>query len=73
MIFLPSASNRADKQLQTQDEHRWHMIELAIQDNPVFVADDYEISLCAGIGKQYTFYTMEYFKSKFPMMMSILL
>lgn len=66
VILLPSASNRADKQLQTEDEHRWNMIQLAIKDNPVFVADDYEISLRAGIGKQYTFYTMEYFKSKFP-------
>lgn len=66
VIFLPSASNRGDKQLQTEDEHRWNMIRLAIKDNPIFVADDYEISLRAGIGKQYTYYTMEYFKSKFP-------
>jgi len=66
VIFLPSAGNRADKLLQTEDEHRFNMIQLAIKDNPVFVADDYEISMRAGIGKQYTFYTMEYFKSKFP-------
>jgi len=66
VIFLPSASNRADKQLQTGDEHRWNMIQLAIKDNSLFVADDYELSTRAGIGKQYTFYTMEYFKSKFP-------
>src|SRR5699024_5412710 len=66
VIFLPSASNRADKQLQTGDEHRWNMIQLAIKDNSLFVADDYELSMRAGIGKQYTVYTMEYFKSKFP-------
>ncbi|WP_454191115.1 nicotinate (nicotinamide) nucleotide adenylyltransferase [Paenibacillus sp. Marseille-Q7038] len=66
VIFLPTASNRMDKQLQTDDEHRWNMISLAIQDNPIFVADDYEISLRAGIGKQYTYYTMEYFRSTFP-------
>lgn len=66
VIFLPSAGNRADKQLQTEDEHRWNMIQLAIQDNLLFLADDYELSMRAGIGKQYTFYTMEYFKSTFP-------
>lgn len=65
VIFLPSASNRVDKQLQTEDEHRWYMLQLAVKDNPIFVTDDYEISLRAGVKKQYTYYTMEYFKSKF--------
>ena len=37
VIFLPCASNRIDKQLQTEDEHRWNMIQLAIKDNPIFV------------------------------------
>lgn len=66
IIFLPCANNRVDKQLQTKNEHRWNMLLLAIKDNPLFVADDYEISCKAGTAKQYTYYTMEYFKNKFP-------
>lgn len=66
VIFLPCAGNRTDKQLQVSDTHRWEMIQIAIKDNSIFVADDYELTLRAGIGKQYTYYTMEYFKDKFP-------
>lgn len=34
------------------------MISFVIKDNPTLAADDYEVSLRAGIGKQYTYYTI---------------
>lgn len=65
--FVPSFQYRGDgKTMQISDEHRWNMIQLAIKNNPLFVADDYELAARAGIGKQYTYYTMEYFKEKYP-------
>lgn len=66
VILLPCANNRPDKQMKTNDEHRWEMLQLAIKDNPLFEADDYEMAKKAGTVKQYTYYTMEYFKEKYP-------
>lgn len=66
VIFLPCASNRDDKYMQTDDEHRWNMVQLAIQDNPLFIADDYELKRRAGVAKQYTYYTLEHYKKKYP-------
>src|SRR5690625_7992159 len=54
VIFLPSAGNRADKLLQTEVDHRFSMIQLAIKDNPVFVAYAYAIYLATAIGKPNT-------------------
>lgn len=64
VIFLPSSKKRHDKSVHVSDEHRIAMIRMAIQDNAKFELDEYELSVLAG--KHYTFYTMEYFKEKFP-------
>lgn len=65
--FVPSLQHRGDgKVMKTSDKHRWNMIQLAIKDNEHFVADDYEMNARAGVSKQYTYYTMEYFKKKYP-------
>ena len=66
VIFLPCANGRIDKQMKTSNEHRWEMLKLAIGGNPLFEVSDYEINERAGTSKQYTWYTMEHFKSRFP-------
>jgi nicotinate-nucleotide adenylyltransferase len=66
VIFLPCANNRVDKQMNTSNQHRWNMLEMAIQENPKFEASDYELNERAGTSKQYTYYTMEYFKKEYP-------
>ncbi|WP_342512031.1 nicotinate (nicotinamide) nucleotide adenylyltransferase [Sporosarcina sp. FSL K6-1522] len=43
VIFLPCSHKRRDKTMQTTDEHRWEMVQLAIQDHDKFIADDYEM------------------------------
>ncbi|MCG7344018.1 nicotinate (nicotinamide) nucleotide adenylyltransferase [Sporosarcina sp. ACRSL] len=64
VIFLPSSSKRLDKKLQTDDVHRVEMLKLAIEKNPKFILDDYELNVLPG--NQYTYYTMRYFKEVFP-------
>lgn len=64
VIFLPSSKARTDKSPKTHDEHRISMIKLAIAENPKFELDTYELSVLPG--KHYTYYTMEYFKNKYP-------
>ncbi|MGF7535372.1 nicotinate (nicotinamide) nucleotide adenylyltransferase [Bacillus mexicanus] len=67
VVFVPCFKNRSDgKIIEVSDEHRWNMIQLAIKKNPLFEADDYEMNARAGIGKQYTYFTMKYFKEKYP-------
>ncbi|MDQ0208861.1 nicotinate (nicotinamide) nucleotide adenylyltransferase [Alkalicoccobacillus murimartini] len=67
VIFVPCVNSRGDgKKMKASDEDRWTMIQLAIKDNPIFKADDFEMNAKAGIGKQYTYHTMEYFKEKYP-------
>ncbi|MFD2443890.1 nicotinate (nicotinamide) nucleotide adenylyltransferase [Bacillus sp. CGMCC 1.16607] len=64
VIFLPSSKKRRDKTPNITDEHRLEMIRLAIMDNPKFELDPYELTVLPGM--HYTYYTMEYFKTKFP-------
>ena len=64
VIFLPSSNKRTDKTLQTQNSHRVEMVKLAIEKNPKFILDDYELGVLPG--EHYTYYTMEYFKEAFP-------
>ena len=64
VIFLPSSSKRKDKTMQTSDEHRWNMVELAIQQNDKFIADDYELKQEAW--NITTYETLKYFKKLFP-------
>ncbi|MFM1651747.1 nicotinate-nucleotide adenylyltransferase [Brevibacillus sp. B_LB10_24] len=64
VIFLPSSNKRMDKEMNTSDDHRIAMIKLAIADNPKFELDTYEMNVLPGL--QYTYYTMKYFKEKYP-------
>ncbi|MGM9925409.1 MAG: nicotinate (nicotinamide) nucleotide adenylyltransferase [Bacillus sp. (in: firmicutes)] len=64
IIFLPSSGARIDKRLQTSDQHRKKMVELAIRDNPKFILDTYEYHVTPG--KQYTYYTMLHYNEVFP-------
>ncbi|TCP31220.1 nicotinate-nucleotide adenylyltransferase [Scopulibacillus darangshiensis] len=64
VIFLPCSNRRKDKDMKTEDKHRWHMLKLAIADNATFIADDYEMHQNAW--NVYTYQTMEYFKKQFP-------
>lgn len=64
VIFLPCSNKRKDKQMNTADEHRWNMVQLAIQDNEKFIADDYEMNQEAW--KITTYETLKYFKEKYP-------
>ncbi len=60
--FVPCCQYRGDgKVTKTSDKHRWNMLQLAIRNNTLFRADDYDMKERAGIGKQYTYFTMEYF------------
>lgn len=64
VIFLPCTSKRRDKTLQTEDEHRWEMLNLAIRNNSKFEASDYELnSLGWGVT---TYDTLNYFKELYP-------
>ncbi|MEH6942711.1 nicotinate (nicotinamide) nucleotide adenylyltransferase [Bacillus sp. JJ722] len=65
IIFLPSNGNRIDKILQTSNEHRQKMVEMAIENNPRFILDTYEFHVLPG--KQYTYYTMQHYKEVFPL------
>lgn len=60
VIFLPCSNKRKDKQMQTDDIHRWNMLQLAIENNDKFIADDYEMNLNAW--KISTYETLKYFK-----------
>ncbi|MFS0879955.1 nicotinate (nicotinamide) nucleotide adenylyltransferase [Bacillus sp. 7586-K] len=63
VIFLPCSNKRKDKQMQTADQHRWNMLQLAIQDNDKFTADNYEMKQNAW--NISTYETLKYFKKKF--------
>ena len=49
--------------MHTDDHHRWNMVQMAIKDNPKFIADDYEMKQEAW--KITTYQTMKYFKEQF--------
>ena len=67
VIFAPCQNHRGDgKVMKTEDEHRWNMLKLALDDEPLFEADDYEMRAKAGPGKQYSYFTMNHIKEKFP-------
>jgi nicotinate-nucleotide adenylyltransferase len=64
VIFLPCSNKRKDKKMKTEDKHRWNMVNLAIENNPKFIADDYEMKQEAW--KITTYETLKYFKAQFP-------
>ncbi|OAS82067.1 MULTISPECIES: nicotinate (nicotinamide) nucleotide adenylyltransferase [Metabacillus] len=63
VIFLPCSSKRKDKQMQTDDSHRMNMLQLAIENNDTFIADDYEMTQNAW--NISTYETLTYFKTKY--------
>ncbi|MBO1510167.1 nicotinate (nicotinamide) nucleotide adenylyltransferase [Metabacillus bambusae] len=63
VIFLPCSSKRKDKQMQTDDSHRLNMLQLAIENNDTFIADDYEMTQNAW--NISTYETLKYFKNKY--------
>ena len=60
IIFLPSSNKRRDKHMNVNDTHRWNMVQLAVEDNPLFDASDYELKVLPG--HHYTYQTMQHFK-----------
>lgn len=64
VIFLPCSNKRKDKNMKTEDVHRWNMLQMAIENDKRFVADRYEMDQEAW--KIYTYDTMEYFKQQYP-------
>ncbi|MCM3364461.1 MULTISPECIES: nicotinate (nicotinamide) nucleotide adenylyltransferase [Bacillaceae] len=64
VIFLPCSSKRRDKTMETADEHRIKMVNMAIEDNEKFSLDDYEMMQDGW--EIYTYHTMNYFKKLFP-------
>lgn len=63
VIFLPCSNKRKDKRMNTDDKHRWNMVQLAIQGNERFIADDYE--MLQDVWKITTYETLKYFKQKY--------
>ncbi|AZB42156.1 nicotinate (nicotinamide) nucleotide adenylyltransferase [Bacillus sp. FJAT-42376] len=64
VIFLPCSSKRKDKSLNTTDEHRMAMLEMALNNNDKFILDDYEMKQDSW--NVYTYHTMQHFHSVFP-------
>lgn len=44
VILVPCSNKRKDKKIQTEDIHRWNMLNIAIEDEDIFITDDYEMS-----------------------------
>jgi nicotinate-nucleotide adenylyltransferase len=64
VIFLPCSSKRKDKQLHATDEHRWNMVNMAIEDNDLYEANDYEMKQEAW--DVYTEKTLAHFSAIYP-------
>lgn len=64
VIFLPCSSKRKDKKLKCDDHHRWNMVQLAIEDNDIFIADNHEMKQEAW--NITTYRTLNYFKETYP-------
>lgn len=63
IILVPSSDKRADKEL-TPNEHRLNMVNLTIEDNDKFQAN--EIEMNAPGWETYTYETMEELKKQYP-------
>jgi nicotinate-nucleotide adenylyltransferase len=64
VILGPCSNIRPDKKLQTADFHRINMLDLAIDNNPMFTVDRFEMDQEAS--KVFSYFTMEYLKKKHP-------
>jgi nicotinate-nucleotide adenylyltransferase len=61
VVMMPCSNNRTDKMMKTDDKHRWAMLLRAIGDNPLFIADHYEMTKPAA--EVFTYFTMEHLKT----------
>jgi nicotinate-nucleotide adenylyltransferase len=65
LVIMGACSNqRPDKKMKISDEHRWNLLQLAIADDPLFIADDYEMKKNAS--EVFTYFTMEHYKEIYP-------
>jgi nicotinate-nucleotide adenylyltransferase len=64
VIFLPCSNKRKDKTMKTEDEHRWNMVEMAINSDEKFILDDFEMKQDAWKISSYD--TMEHLKKVYP-------
>lgn len=61
----PGSNKRPDKQMNISDAHRWNLLQLAISNDSLFVADDFEMKQDASA--IYTYFTMEHYKQLYPL------
>jgi nicotinate-nucleotide adenylyltransferase len=64
IIFNPCSNKRGDKVMQTSDEHRWNMLELAIEGNNKFEINNFEMNQESW--KVYSYLTMRHFRKLYP-------
>lgn len=64
VILGPCSNKRPDKKMKTSDEHRWNLLQLAVEPYPEFIVDDYEMNKEAS--EVFTYFTMEHYKQKYP-------
>ncbi|MGE7695998.1 nicotinate (nicotinamide) nucleotide adenylyltransferase [Lysinibacillus sp. NPDC094177] len=64
VIFLPCSNKRKDKEIKTENTHRWNMLQLAIAKDERFIADSYEMEQEGW--NIYTYGTMKYFREQLP-------
>ena len=64
VIFLPCSNKRKDKTMNTEDEHRWNMLEMAIKSDEKFTLDNFEMKQDAW--KISTYDTMKHLKTVYP-------
>ncbi|WLR42356.1 nicotinate (nicotinamide) nucleotide adenylyltransferase [Bacillus carboniphilus] len=66
VIFLPCSSKRKDKKMNTDDEHRWNMLTMALEEEREreIVADSFEME--QDPWKITTYETMKHFKGQYP-------
>ncbi|MCY9548050.1 nicotinate-nucleotide adenylyltransferase [Lysinibacillus xylanilyticus] len=64
VIFLPCSNKRKDKEIKTENTHRWDMLQLAIAKDERFIANSYEMEQEGW--NIYTYDTMKYFREQNP-------
>ncbi|KMY33373.1 nicotinate-nucleotide adenylyltransferase [Lysinibacillus xylanilyticus] len=64
VIFLPCSNKRKDKEIKTENTHRWNMLQLAIAKDERFIANSYEMEQEGW--NIYTYDTMKYFREQNP-------
>ncbi|MGE7930140.1 nicotinate-nucleotide adenylyltransferase [Lysinibacillus xylanilyticus] len=64
VIFLPCSNKRKDKEIKTENTHRWNMLQLAIAKDDRFIANSYEMEQEGW--NIYTYDTMKYFRKQNP-------